>query len=53
MKKILIVEDELIPANYLKRVLTKEGYGVVGMAASAQKAFEKAINIIINKKYNK
>lgn len=42
MKRVLIVEDELIPANYLKRVLTKEGYAVVGQAASAEAAVQKA-----------
>ena len=40
--KILIVEDELIPANYLKRVLIKEGYEVLEIAKRGDKAIELA-----------
>ncbi len=40
--KILIVEDELIPANYLKRVLLKEGYDVLGIIKSGKEAIEAA-----------
>jgi len=40
--KILIVEDELIPANYLKRVLIKEGYEVIAIAKRGDKAIELA-----------
>ena len=32
--KILIVENELIPANYIKKVLLKYGHDVVGIARS-------------------
>jgi len=39
--KILIVEDELIPANYLKRVLQKEGYEVLGVVKSGKEAINK------------
>jgi DNA-binding response OmpR family regulator len=35
---ILIVEDELIPANYLKKILQKYGHNVVGIANSEQTA---------------
>jgi len=40
--KILIVEDELIPANYLKKVLTKEGYEVLAIIKSGKEAIKKA-----------
>ena len=40
--KILIVEDELIPANYLKKVLLAEGYEVVGIAKRGDKAIALA-----------
>jgi len=40
--KILIVEDEVIPANYLKKILEKEGNEVVGMATKGVKAIEMA-----------
>lgn len=36
--KILIVEDELIPATYLKRVLIKEGYEVIAIAKRGDQA---------------
>ncbi len=32
--RILIVEDELIPANYIKKVLLKYGHHVIGIARS-------------------
>ena len=32
--KILIVEDELIPANYIKKILLKYGHLVIGIARS-------------------
>ncbi len=37
---ILIVEDELIPANYLKKVLEQYGYIVVGIADSKENIIE-------------
>ena len=40
--KILIVEDELIPAESLSLDLQKLGYEVVGIANSGNKAIEKA-----------
>lgn len=40
--KILIVEDESIPANYLKRVLLSEGYEVVGIAKKGEQAIALA-----------
>ena len=36
--KILIVEDETITARHLRRILTKLGYAVVGVAASGANA---------------
>jgi transcriptional regulator with GAF, ATPase, and Fis domain len=39
-QKILIVEDEFAVANDLKRILTKSGYGVSGIAFSVAKALE-------------
>ncbi len=38
--KILIVEDELIPANYLKKILEKNGHNVVGIADSKESALD-------------
>ena len=38
MKRILIVEDELIPADYFKKILLKEGYDVVGIATKGADA---------------
>jgi len=38
MKKILIVEDELLIANYICDVLSSEGYEVVGIARDYDKA---------------
>ncbi|MBU1668596.1 response regulator [bacterium] len=40
--KILIVEDELIPANYLKKVLLNEGYEVIGIAKRGDQAIALA-----------
>jgi len=40
--QILVVEDESIVANDIRRRLTNLGYAVVDMAASAQEAIEKA-----------
>ncbi|MDF2187920.1 response regulator [Paraflavitalea sp. CAU 1676] len=39
-KKMLIVEDEYIVANNLRQVLTRFGYEVVGIAATAAEAAE-------------
>ena len=36
--KVLIVEDELIPANYLKKVLETNGYKVLPIVAKGQNA---------------
>ena len=36
--KILIVEDEIIPANYLKKVLVHEGYEVLAIVSKGQEA---------------
>ncbi len=41
MNRVLIVEDERIPANYLKKVLIKEGYDVVDTAVSGEEAIER------------
>ena len=38
MEKILVVEDEFIVANDLKRILVKSGYEVCGIAASVEEA---------------
>jgi len=32
--RILIIEDELIPANYIKKILLKHGHNVIGIARS-------------------
>lgn len=42
MTKVMIVEDELIPANYLRRVLIKEGYDVVTSVTTGLEAVEAA-----------
>lgn len=42
MIKVLIVEDELIPANYFKKILEKEGYTIVGIATKGAKAITMA-----------
>ncbi len=39
--RILIVEDETITARHLRRILTKLGYSVVGVAASGAMALEQ------------
>jgi len=36
--KILIVEDEIIPANYLKKVLINEGYELLPIVSKGQEA---------------
>ena len=43
MKKntILITEDDLLSAEYLKEILTKEGYEILGIIDSAEEAIEK------------
>lgn len=38
--KILIVEDEYIPANYIKKILEQYGHTVLGIADSKDKALE-------------
>jgi len=40
--KILIVEDELIPANYLKKILTNNGYEVLPIVDRGQNAITVA-----------
>jgi len=40
--KVLIVEDELIPANYLKKVLTTHGYEVLPIVDRGQNAITVA-----------
>ena len=52
-RKILIVEDELISAEYLKELLIKEGYFVVGIVNSGEEAilltkFEKPDLILMD-----
>jgi len=39
---ILIVEDEVIAASYLKQIVTEAGYGVVGTVGTGQGAIELA-----------
>ena len=41
-KRILIVEDELISAEYLKELLLKENYTIVGIANSGEEAIAYA-----------
>lgn len=38
--KILIVEDDVIPANYLNKMLEQEGYNVITMVKTGAKAIE-------------
>lgn len=49
--KILIVEDEIIPANYLKKLLQKEAYEVVEIIKSGEEAIrvakEREIDLIL------
>ena len=40
--KILIVEDEIIPANYLKRILEKEGHEVLSIVQRGASAITEA-----------
>jgi len=40
--KILIVEDDVIPANHLKKILELEGYEVIDMVATGVRAIEVA-----------
>lgn len=40
--KILIVEDEVIAASYLKQIVTKAGYKVVGVVGTGKGAIELA-----------
>ena len=40
--KILIVEDEIIPANYLKKVLMHEGYELLPIVSKGQEAINMA-----------
>ena len=40
--QILIVEDEVIPANYLKKVLELEGYEVIGIVRKGAEAISMA-----------
>ncbi len=42
MISILIVEDEVIPANYLKKILTEEGFCVMGIVDRGQDAIRVA-----------
>lgn len=46
--KVLIVEDERIPASYLKKVLIKHDYDVVGSLSSAEEAIESAKTLDID-----
>jgi CheY-like chemotaxis protein len=41
-KRILLVEDELIPAIFTKEVLNDLGYDVIDIAVSGEEAFETA-----------
>ena len=41
-KKVLIVEDEFIIANNIKKIVEQFGYTVTSIAASAHRAIEKA-----------
>ena len=42
--KILIVEDEIIPANYIKKILLKYGHSVIGIATSGVEVKEYLAN---------
>jgi len=44
--KILIVEDERIPAEFLKEVLEKESYEVVGICHTGASAIKKATELL-------
>ncbi len=43
--RILIVEDEILIADNIRRYLTKKGYEVVGVAIS----YEEAVNLYLSK----
>ncbi len=36
--KILIIEDEIIPANYIKKILERGGHTIIGIAQSKEEA---------------
>ena len=42
---IMIVEDDIVPANYLKKMLEAEGYRVVSMVTSGREAIKVAKQI--------
>lgn len=42
MKRVLIVEDELIPANYLKKILQQQHYEVIGIVSKGADAINTA-----------
>ena len=42
-KSILIVEDELVSADYLREILEIDGYEIVGIATEGLEAVEKAL----------
>ena len=44
-KRILIVEDETIFAEYLQDILTNEGYTIVGIVDTGEEAIEKALSL--------
>jgi DNA-binding response OmpR family regulator len=44
-KRILIIEDDLLSANYIKSVLEKEGYEVVGIADKGHDGVKEAKNL--------
>jgi PAS domain S-box-containing protein len=46
MKKILIVEDEIITAKLIERVLIKADYQVIGIVDSGQKAIEDSLKLL-------
>ena len=41
-KSILIVEDEVVPADNLKEVLEQKGYAVIGICINGEEAVQKA-----------
>ncbi|MCH9814272.1 MAG: response regulator [Epsilonproteobacteria bacterium] len=43
--KILIVEDERIPAEFLKKVLLQDGFEVAGICDTGEKAIAEAIRV--------
>jgi len=44
-KRILVVEDETIFAEYLQDILTKEGYKIVGVVDSGADAIKQALSL--------